>query len=684
MIFMKAIKYVFRQPLKSTAGIIMVALAVAILVTCVGQYAATNLTKANLNDSYDTVALLSDAYFWQQTETGRSHYSELPDDIQTWVDSTIQSRTDLVQAESFTELYSAYIPGISPDNFSKYENGDNMDFYNPEVGIGNPYRCAMLEVTMTAVGTVIEEQVVSYGTSMSDMQDYREYISMLCIGTVEQVIGLEQGFESPVGKTIAFTIRVYSEDELDAMELEVGQRYLIYGMDYSDVQGDALNSRISTNPALYEEIFGDAEIGLNGPEYHAIVDQIDCYMTVCDYANLPIIYRTNGGFELRKDLRQYSYRAENGIMNTFIPKEEYVPLYRVPTITKLDGTAENYLNSEAGTLWQKVLDEMEISNHGFPVLAVDKLGYQVAFARGESRIVEGRDFTESERMEGTNVCIISESVATQNGLSICDTIKLQTYAYDPNIEVQGSDLMTGTRFPSAAIYSRALGFTSEMETYTIVGIYRQSNAWQNREDSYGFTPNTIFVPKGSISGDVRTGTQGIFYTLVLGNGKMKEFQTLQEEAGYPNLFICLDQGYTEIVAGLDAYEGVSSNVLKIGTAGCIAITILFLILFPCQQGRTLAIMSSLGASKGKRIIHIVVSTLAVLLPGAVLGGLVGLLLWERVAETLMESVNVQIPLDANMIILAPSLTLVLLAVMFVVILLVAVFVSGNKGLMRRK
>lgn len=681
---MKTVRQLFRQPVKTAAGIIMIALAVAILVTSVGQHAATELTRDNLNDGYDTVALLSDEYFWEQTDIGRYHYSELPVDIQEWVDSTIQSRTDLVQAESFTELYSAYIPGISPDNFSKYENGDNMDFYNPAVGIGNPYRCAMLEVMMTAVGTVIEEQVVSYGTSMADMQDYREYISMLCIGTVEQVIGLEQGFDSPVGKTIAFTIRVYSEDELDAMELEVGQRYLIYGMDYSDVQGDALNSRISTNPALYEEIFGAAEIGLNGPEYDSIMEQVDCYMSVCDYASLPIIYRNNGGFEIRTDLRQYSYRDENGTMNNYIPAEEYIPNYCVPTIVKLNDTAESYLDSEDGTLWRQALEEMEISNHGFPVLAVDKLGYQVAFARGESRIVEGRDFTESERMEGTNVCIISESVATQNGLSIGDTIKLQTYAYDPNIEVQGSDLMTGTRFPSAAIYSRALGFTSEMETYTIVGIYRQSNAWQNREDSYGFTPNTIFVPKGSISGDVRTGTQGIFYTLVLGNGKMKEFQSLQEEAGYPNLFICLDQGYTEIVAGLDAYERVSANALYIGIAGCIVILILFLALFPLQQGSTLATMSSLGASKGQRIIHIVVSTLAVLLPGAALGGLVGLLLWERVAETLMESVNVQIPLDANMIILAPSLTLGVLAVMFVVILLVAVFVSGNKGLMRRK
>lgn len=681
---MKTVTQLFRQPIKTVSGIVMVAVAVAVLVTCVGQYAAAKLTRANLDDGYDTVALLSDKYFWEQTGNGRYHYSELPDDIQAWVDDTIQNRTDLVQTESFAELFSAYIPGVSPDNFSQHENGDSMDFYNPTVGIGNPYRCAMLEVTVTAVGTVIEEQVVSYGTSLSDMQDYREYISMLCVGTVEQAIGLEQGFLSPVGKTIVFTISVYNEEELDAMELEAGQRYLVYGMDYSDVQGEALAARIRTNPALYEELFGAVKNGLNGPEYDAILEQIDCYMSVCDYAALPIVYRNNGGFEIRTDLRENSYRDGNGILKNFVPAEEYMADYSVPTVVKLEDTAESYLASEAGAAWRQALEEMEINNHGFPVLAVDKLGYQVAFARGEARIVEGRDFTEAERINGSRVCVISESVAAVNSLSVGDTIDLQTYALDFNIKVQNSDLVSGTRFPSAALYSRKLGFSAEMEQYTIVGIYRQTNAWQNREDPYGFTPNVIFVPKGSISGDCKTETSGIFYTLVLENGKMEEFRALQSEAGYPDLFVCMDQGFTEIVAGLDAYEEISRNALLIGIAGCGVIMLLFLILFPFQQRKVLATMSSLGAPRGRRIGYLLSSSVCILVPGILVGGAAGLLAWSKFADKLMETVNVQVPLEANMAALVPGMALAVLTVMMGTVLVTAVALSGSKGLMKRR
>ena len=57
---------------------------------------------------------------------------------------------------------------------------------------------------------------------------------------------------------------------------------------------------------------------------------------------------------------------------------------------------------------------------------------------------------------------------------------------------------------------------------------------------------------------------GIFYSLILQNGKKEEFENLQAEAGYPGLFICLDQGYSEIVKSLDAYESVSANALYVG------------------------------------------------------------------------------------------------------------------------
>lgn len=682
---MKTIKQVIRQPLKSFAGVIMVALAVAILVTCVGQYAATSLTRTNLDDRYDTVAIVSDEYFWERGPGYMKHTYKLSDEIQSWVTDTVQSRPDLVKTESYTALYSAYAPGLVADNFSGFENGDALIDQAGAYNENAAYRGAMLDVTLTKVGTVLDEDTSEFSTETGESQVMLNHTTMLCVGTVNKVIGMEEGFRSPVEKEILLTITAYSRQELETLNLCIGERYLVYGMDYSDLQGTALETTIINFEAGFDELYGIPfydEYGRSNID--SIARQIDCYMTVCDYSALPWNYVSDGSFVTLTDQRKYYTRDENGVQMTAVSAEEYIPNYCVPTIVKLDGSTEDFLKSADGTLWRTTLEEMEISHHGFPVLAVDKLGYQVTFAREQARIVDGRDFTESERSDGSRVCIISETVATANGLKIGDTINLQTYGYDLNINVQQRELRQSTSFPSAAVYSRAIGFTSDMESYTIVGLYRQNNAWQNQGDPYGITPNTIFVPKASITGEALVGKSGIFYTMVLQNGMLDAFKQYQEEAGYPDLFICMDQGYGEIVAGLDAYEGVSSNALKIGIAGCTVILILFLLLFPAQHGKTLATMSSLGAPRGKRIIHIVISTVCLLIPGAATGGLAGSILWERVAATLMESVNVQIPLESNMAVLAPILALGITALMVVISLMVSIMVSGSKGLMRRK
>lgn len=670
---MKTVHQLLRQPVKSLLLLLLVFLASAMLVICVGQYTAAGLTRANLDDRYDTVALLSDEYFWEKTPGGQAHSPFLPEDIQSWVDNTLATRKDLVKEESYTQMYSAYIPGVAPDNFSQHENGGYLDSSNMEIiGAGYPYRCAMLEVTLTAVGTEIKERTKSYGTSLEELQTLRTSITLLCAGRIEKVLGLEQGFASPVGSTIALLIRCYDEEDLAAMELEPGARYLVYGMDYSEMDEMSRQMAQLNYQPLFDELFGED------------LEQVDCRMTVCNEIDFPVICQEGDDFVLREDLRNKYIFADDQIRYTQVPAEEMTETYTIPTMVKLSGTGEAFLQEAEGQLWKETLEHMEINNHGFPVLAVDKLGYQVAFARGDSRITEGRDFTQEELTRESRVCIISESLAVGNGLSVGDTIPMQTYGYDPNIEVVQYELIWGTRFPSAAIYSDEMGFTSDVEEYTIVGIYRQNNAWENQDDFYGLTPNVVFVPKGSISGDFRWGDHGILYTLVLHNGKMTEFQELQTQAGYPELFICMDGGYTEIASGLDTYEGVAAKALYIGAGGGAVILLLFLVLCPLQQRKNLFLMGSLGTSPGGKIRHIFVSTMVLLVPGVVLGVLTGALLWKQVATVLMGTMHVQIPMEANMAVLAPCLAAGLVAAMAVLVLTLAAAMSGSKGMMNRK
>ena len=684
---MKTIKQLLRQPLKTAIGIVIVALAFAILVTCVGQYTGTDLTRENVDDRYTTIGLLSSKYFMEKINGGMKYLSRLPEETQEWIDRLIYNHSDIVKEVSSTGLVSAYIPDLTIENFSKYEYGYKMSDYNE----GYPYRCAMLTVTLTKIGTVGAENIrrMEVGGQVQTLVDNTTF---LCVGTVESVVGLEKGFVSPVGKTIVLHVKVFDQAAFDALDLQVGQTYLVYGEDYLFESTFSLMTQIMNNQSAYENLFGKLKYkhGGLGLDYSPMLEQFDCTLTLYDPASLPSYAPvTDGtgkvtGFAASGEWRQVYNKSEKGISTKWIPTENYISYYQLPTIVPLNGSVDDFLTSEAGTLWQGKLDEMGINNHGFPVLCVDKLGYQAAFAREEARVVDGRDFTEGELLNSEKVCIISQSVAARSGLKVGDTIELQTYAYDPTFSFQLNDMTKGAAFPNAALYSKALGFTSEKETYTIVGLYRQENAWQNRYDDYGFTPNTIFVPKSSVTAEMEIRNKGLYTTLVLHNGKIDEFKALMEEARYPDLFICYDQGYSEFVASLDAYEEISQKALYIGLAAFVAIILLFLLLYPAQQKRSLMLMGTLGASAWGRFTHTFISILCVLVSGAALGGYVGSKLWTRIAAALMEWINIEIALESDMTAIAPKLTAASLAVVALAALLVSAALCRNRGLMKRK
>ena len=637
---MKSILQLIRRPMKTGMGILLVTLAVVILVAGVGQYGAAVVSRTELEENYDTIGILSQEYLTSNAGTSLA-VAQLPEECQNFL-KDILAREDLVKAQSYTGGLSAYIPALEPENFSWYEDGDYLG--NGE-NIGNPYRCAMLEVRLDQIASGIYEETYQYENSEGSTT-VRNSISLLCRGTVTKVIAMEEGFASPVGKTIALTVKVYDEAALEALQLEAGQRFLVYGMDYADGRGTQLMSSIATNLTAYEELFGETAYtdGVLDPD--SLDKGIDCCMTVWDYSAFPVVSQEQGQFLVQEDVRRY-YQWENGSLGYYDGSaEEFIRQYAVPTMTKLNGTAEAFLSSEEGDFWRTALEELQISLHGFPVLAVEKLQYQVAFARETARIVSGRDFTQAERREGSKVCILSETLAARNGLSVGDTIEMQNYGFDFNIAAQRTTINPAC-FPSAGIYSRAMGFTSQMETYTIVGLYRQNNAWDG-QDAYGFTPNTIFIPKAAASGEMFIGTSGVYYTLVLQNGKMEAFGQLQKEAGFPDLFICYDQGYSRISKNLNTFQAVTSKALYIAIGAYAAILLLYLILFPMEQKEHFWQMRLLGAGTEQQLAHSLLSNGCIVVIGGILGGIVGSLSWERISRSLMQSVSVDIPLNANL------------------------------------
>lgn len=675
---MKTIKQAVRQPMRTVAGLLLIAMAVSILIACAGQYAAAELTRREMDRQYSTVALPTDAY----QNLSRNQRKEW----WKWYDNLIENqsvgdRTYLIKSISHTGLLSAYIPEMEVDNYTRY-NEWSKNYHGEELGV--PYNCAVFVITLDEISPEIKEEKLS-GTSNGINFEIDKYASVECKGMIEEVVALQDGFNSPQGWSINLTVRAANKAAIEDMELKIGQRYLVYGMDYHDNDWE-IRMAVSETEAQFAKpfdmalVYKDHPLGsdyettlgdptrevyyykniVKGKEYYApffaesLAMVQNCSLTVCDYATLNHIvtkYDENGymvGFEgltdqcVLLDNEHSDLRTQYG--SSLISKEQFVQMYSVPAMIELETSLDAFLNSTDGTAWQRALESMEINNHAFPVLAVDKLNYQAEFVREQARIVQGRDFTESELVNGEKVCILSESQAVANGLSVGDTITMQTYYYDPNIMVHVHiSFYPNPASPYPSYYSQARGFSSEPESYTIVGLYRLSNE-RGGTNSYGFTSSTIFIPKSSATGTMVTWDEGVFRSIVLHNGTMDDFLAVLEEYGYEEMFVVYDQGYSDIFSGLNAYEAVAGKAIYVGLGAYAALLLLYLLLFPGRQKKTLATMGSLGAPRGRKFMFLLTFSLTTLIPGTVLGAAASVILRDYVTAELMDAVGVSIPL----------------------------------------
>ena len=271
--------------------------------------------------------------------------------------------------------------------------------------------------------------------------------------------------------------------------------------------------------------------------------------------------------------------------------------YNLPSIQELpDGvTAQEVIDSTSS--WRMAMESIQTNNHSVPVLAVDSVEGMLEFASGRTQITQGRSFSQSEYDSGAAVCLISETLARESGLDVGDTLPLSLYEKEKNL----MPTMVGDSDPTASYYLPQRGFQQETE-YTIVGLYRQSNEWSQGVAS--FTPNTVLVPRKSVTCAVETGETGLgvssgclWETMVLQNGTIDQMEARLEENGLDGTVTYYDQGYSDIVESLDGYTRVSRTVLLVGLALWAVVLAAYCVLLPMQEGKTALRMWTLGAKR---------------------------------------------------------------------------------------
>ena len=592
-----------RRPVKAAFGALLLALAGVILALSGGQFWAAARTRARVEATYTTVAVVTGG-----DEPAGDSDPSLASASAAWEAARFlaepeQQNWSIIRSRPRVGLVSGYASNLMPlldmYNFRSYNGGETMDSA-PDA----PYTYFILEVLVT---DALERQ-----DPPQEGASYSESVWSIS-GQVQGVYGLQQGLRDPTGWQTDIRFTQYYGDGDVPVRPEAGKRYLLLACTYDDteweercgiaaeilwdtnVRLDPWSLDIENNLIRYdqrtrqeEQVLDETlqELPPDAPGYRDPT-------TGAEVFSLPV----NAADHLRTNVVRYS-----GMMETLAPDGDSglwtmqtvdYGRYDLPSIQELpEGvTAREIMDGTAS--WQTALKAVDVTNHSVPVLTVEKVEALADFAAGNAMVTQGRSFSQSEYDSGAAVCLISESLARENGLNVGDSLPLSLYEDDPGLPPIYARFQESCN-PRASVFVPQEGFRQETE-YTIIGLYRQSSEWVTTPTS--FTPNSVFMPEKSVNCQTVTGNYGVWSSLILQNGTIDQMEARLEENDLGGTVTYYDQGYSDIVESLDGYTRVSRTVLLVGLALWTVVLAAYCVLLPMQEGKTALRMWTLGAKR---------------------------------------------------------------------------------------
>lgn len=671
---MKSFRQLMRTPLRSLLGLLLTAASCAMLCLGVGQYEAEVEARDGLEGRFTTVAVPTNKYMIEYVYDadghviGVSYYSSQPFEIDAFIRSIPESYPQIEAKEASHGLISASCPKLQPINVAALsENlrlsgeGDTMTLPSDQ-----PYTEAMLEVEIEKIGKPHRDEYLS--------ENENSGVEIELEGKVLSVIALESGYRDPTGSRVRLTARFANEESFYALGLEKGSRCLAFGMDYTDDELELRRRIAKSEFADIADIYDDidlSDIHMFSAEERRKADRLnpglnivaeyrysDMYAESLSKADLDMIGRVsltvvNDPLILRSAVDADTVTERIDGKRVEVTAEKYRAKYSMPAIVKLDGSAEEYLRSEAGVEWRKWQEICDIDYHAVPVIATPNIKAVAQFAAEEAEITEGRGFEKEEYSQGAKICVISDTLAQRSSLNVGDKLKLSFYELDESFAARTGSTYLRTANVAAAYYSPLRGFAAE-EEFEIVGLYRQKNEWS--DGTYAISPNTVFIPEGSVACEEYTSNSGIFSSMTIKNGSADELEGILREKGYEGLFVVYDQGYSTVKAELESFFGVSRSTLLGCAAIWLVLTAAFIILFPLNKRVDAERMLSLGAPGRDAVRHILLSGLGITVPGTVIGTAMAFFLSGGLIERLGVAAGVGIRLSV------PPRTIVLIAV----------------------
>ena len=594
-----------RRPVKAAFGALLLALAGVILALSGGQFWAAVQTRAGVEETYTTVAVVTGGKR-QLVSSGDIVYEDIGPTYEAneFLKETAQKGWSIIRGQATMGLAGGYSPKLTPLT-TFYQ----MDVDSSDTRIDNdedvPYNFAILEIEITEVG----EERVYYPREY----DTGAFFNWVVSGKVLGVQAMSGDWNDPTGRNANFYLQITGESDAAGKALQAGQRILVFTHNYRDLdfeqrcliaedlrlsgyEVDPRSLDIENNMIRYAD--RTTAITITDGEGNPWPDDAPLYKDPVTGNESTIDLRRLNTIAFNVDDCSQPWTLYDEQWNVEEQKWEWT-LQRVIaydtdydlasfTILPEGVTAEEMIASSP--TWQKAMESVRVNSHSVPVLAVNHLEAMADFAAGTAMVTQGRSFSQKEYSSGAPVCLISESLARENGLNVGDPLPLSLYEFDRDLWYN----FVCEYNPRPTCYLPDQGFQQETE-YTIIGLYRQSNEWVTTPTS--FTPNSVFVPEKSVNCPTVYGNLGVWSSLILQNGAIDQVEARLEAENLGGRATYYDQGYSGIVESLDGYTRVSRTVLLVGLALWAVVLAAYCVLLPMQESKTALRMWTLGAKR---------------------------------------------------------------------------------------
>lgn len=337
---------------------------------------------------------------------------------------------------------------------------------------------------------------------------------------------------------------------------------------------------------------------------------------------------------------------------------------------KVETSVEDLISQEH---WAKIIEQYNMALHSFPVIGTQNLESMYVFLKNQATIVDGRTFSQEDYDNANKVCIISESVANDAGLKVGDTVTFNQFLVPKNYEDGNYSLSDdgdgAINNPAIGHNPFSYGLAMENESFTIAGIYRLENEWE--DSSFSITPNTIFVPQasqleGGFGGPsydyeemvtsfhyedgseesvmvtepqtlvANNGVIGIYMSIILENGKMDAFNEAIQNTDLANrVFLTFDQGYAAAQESIHAVVESAAKLFLATAAGWVLLVALYVLLYQAREHRNLGIMRSVGTKPKQARQYLFVSGLIPSAIGTTIGALLSGIVTKLVQNKLI-------------------------------------------------